>query len=100
MSDYTPGEMNIAEQTRTFSNFMKASVWGGGAIIVMLVALVLTFCTSLHWFPSMIAGAVVGVLVGMGLKMKAGWYAMVIAITVAGIVCAAFISFLMGLSAG
>jgi len=37
MSDHKHGEMNVEEQQKTFSGFVKASIWVAGVSIFLLI---------------------------------------------------------------
>ena len=39
MADYKPGEMDIAEQEKTFAGFIKAGIWLGVVSILILIFL-------------------------------------------------------------
>ena len=78
-SDYEKGTMEIADQRGTFSGFMGLTIYGGGLIALALLFAILTVGgVGLHWFPALIATVIVGIVVGMLLKLKAVWYATVI----------------------
>ncbi len=90
-SDYKHGDMEITAQEGTFDGFMAGTMYGGAAIIVGLLFPILVFGAGLSWLPSLIASVVVGVLIGIGLKLKGAWYASLIGIgLVTGIICAIF----------
>ncbi|MEE2525800.1 aa3-type cytochrome c oxidase subunit IV [Hyphobacterium sp. HN65] len=78
MADYERGTMNIAEQSRTFSSFIGMSVWFGGLTILSVLFLSLTFAAHAGWMVSLIITTIVGILMGLALKLKASWYATVI----------------------
>lgn len=77
-SDYTRGEMKITDHKETFSGFMGMSVYGGAAIIVALLFPILVFAVNLAWPTSLIATVVLGVIMGVALKFKAQWYAVLV----------------------
>ena len=83
-TDYHHGEMEIAEQRRTFSGFVRVTVWASGLLAVLLVFLTLAFAVGVSWFASLAVALVLGVLIGLGLGMKGGWYAAVIGLAVLG----------------
>ena len=90
-SDYTRGEMEITAQKGTFDGFMVGTIYGGAALIVILLFPILMFAVGLGWLPSLIASVVVGILVGIGLKLNGAWYATLIGLGVlTGIVCFIF----------
>lgn len=88
-SDYKRGEMEINAQKGTFSGFMAGTVYGGAAIIVGLLFPILVYGVNLSWAPALITSIVVGILIGIGLKLKGAWYASLIGLGIlAAIICA------------
>jgi len=78
-SNYTRGEMDISGHKKTFAGFMGTSVYGGAAIILSLLYPILVFGVHLGWLTALIVTFVVGVILGVALKFKSGWYAGMIA---------------------
>jgi len=78
MADYERGTMDISEQSRTFSSFMGMSVWFGGLTALTVLFLALTFAAHAGWMVALIITTIVGIAMGLALKLKAGWYATVI----------------------
>ena len=56
--DYHHGDMQITEQVATFHLFNGLTKWGSLAIAVLLVTLVLWFCTDAGFFPGVVSGIV------------------------------------------
>ena len=83
-SNYTSGEMPVEGHNKTFAGFMAGSKWGGGIIILVCLYASLTLAAKFAWPISLVGTFVVGVLYGLALKMKTGWYAMVFALAVLG----------------
>lgn len=82
-AEYHPGEMNVDEQAATFHLFIRMTVWGSALVAVTLIFLTLHFtAVGLGWFPSLAIAFVVGVLIGLGLGMKAAWYATLVGLTI------------------
>jgi len=71
---------------------MSGSKWGGGIILVICLYAILTFAAKFAWPPSLVGTFVVGVLYGLALKMKTGWYAMVFALAVLGAIISILIT--------
>lgn len=93
-SDYHRGDMEIAEQENTYDGFMDWTVYGGSALIVILLFFILLFAVKLAWFPSLIATFIVGVIIGMALKLKGGWYAFLAGTSfIGGLFCLVISSF-------
>lgn len=93
-SDFTSGDMPVEGQNKTFDGFVGATKWGTGIIIMICLYAILTFAVKLAWMSALIATFVVGVLYGMGLKMKTGWYALVFGLAVFGAIVSILISVL------
>ena len=86
-SDYTRGDMEIKAQRGTFDGFMVGTIYGGAALVVILLFPILMFAVHLGWLPSLIVSVVVGIIIGMALKLKGAWYASLIGLgLVTGIV--------------
>ena len=73
-SDYTHGSMEVDAQSGTFSGFMDGTKYGGSLIALVVIMPTLVFAVGLHWFPALIATIILGVLIGLALKLKGGWY--------------------------
>ncbi len=86
-SDYHHGDMNVAEQKRTFSGFVTVTVFASAITAMVVFYLTLVFAAHQNWFVSLVGVGVMGVLIGLGLRLKGGWYASVI-----GLGAVAFIS--------
>jgi ATP/ADP translocase len=82
MADHERGTMDVSEQSRTFSSFMGLSIWFGGLTILSVLFLALTFAAHVGWMVSLIVTTIVGILMGLALKLKASWYATVIGFAV------------------
>lgn len=77
-TNYTRGEMNIEGHSDTYGGFMKFSKYGGAAIIVTLLFPILTFGAMLAWPTALLISVVIGIVIGMALKFKAQWFAVLI----------------------
>lgn len=95
-SEYKRGEMEITDHSKTYSGFMAASIWGGGVIVLICLMAILTFAAGFPWMPSLIGTFVVGVIMGLALKMKAGWYGLLIGLAIFGAIVSILISVLAG----
>ena len=92
-SNYTHGEMPVEAQSGTFKGFMGMTFYGGAAIALIVIYPTLVFGTPLSWLASLIVTMIVGVVLGIALKLKGGYYAAM----VAGAVLFAIASFLLTL---
>lgn len=77
-SDYKRGDMPVEEQAGTFKGFMALTIYGGAAIVAILLYPTLVFGTALGWPAALITTVIVGIVIGMVLKLKGGWYAALI----------------------
>jgi hypothetical protein len=93
-TNYERGEMEIDGHEETFSGFMSMSVYGGAAIIVALLFPILVFAVNLSWVTSLIATVVLGVIIGMIMKFKGQWYAVLVGVSVALAVILGIVSLL------
>lgn len=75
MSDgYVHGGMDIAGQEKVFDGFMRVTVYGGCVTVLALLLPILIFAVSVAWPMAIMVSFVVGVLMGLGLRLHAGWY--------------------------
>ncbi len=98
--DYNRGGMTIAEQKETFSGFMSLTVWGSALTAAIVFALTLIFAAGVAWPVGVLSGAAVGVVAGLVLGLKTGWYAVVVALTVLGFIIGGVAELAHGLTAG
>ncbi len=90
-SDYSHGTMPVQAQRGTFSGFMAVTIYGGAFLVVTLLFPTLVFGVNLGWFPALAATLVVGIVIGLALKLKGAWYATLIGLAiVSAILCALF----------
>ncbi len=89
-SNYNRGDMEITEQKGTFGGFMGLTVYGGALIALMLLFPILTVGgVHLGWLPALIITFVVGVIIGVALKLKGTWFATITILAIlTAIVCA------------
>ena len=73
-SDYTHGTMEVDAQAGTFSGFMGGTKYGGSLIALVVIMPTLVFAVGLHWFTALAATFILGVIIGLALKLKPGWY--------------------------
>lgn len=90
-AEYTKGEMDIAEQERTFQGFMTGTLWGGLIIALVLSHATFTLAMGLHWMVSLALCLVGGVIAGMVMSMGPVWLLTVGALTVTAIIVQAII---------
>ena len=61
-SDYHRGEMDVHAQAQTYHNVMTMTKWASLHLAVLLLFLVLWFCTSAGFLTALITAAVVAVI--------------------------------------
>lgn len=81
-SDYTQGSMDVKAQTSTFGGFMSLTMYGGALIAFLLLYPIFLFCTPLAWPASLLVSVIVAFVMGAALKLKAGWYPLIIALAI------------------
>ena len=81
-TDYKHGDMEVTGQQGTFSGFMAATVYGGAAIVYILLFPILLFAVGLNWLPAIVWSAVVAIIIGAALKLKGAWYVFVFVLAI------------------
>ena len=94
-SDYTHGTMEVDAQSGTFSGFMDGTKYGGSLIALIVIMPTLVFGVNMHWFPALIATFILGVVIGLALKLKGAWYVALVGISIV----TAFVSIVLSLFA-
>ncbi|MEM0986206.1 MAG: aa3-type cytochrome c oxidase subunit IV [Pseudomonadota bacterium] len=80
-AEYARGEMDIAEQQRTWDGFMKASVWGSAIVSMVLMYTVLAIPLGINWFVSLVLTAGAGIVGGLAVNMGGAWIVTVIGLS-------------------
>jgi len=88
-SDYNRGDMEVTEQRSTFGGFMGFTVYGGALIALSLLFPILTVGgVGLGWFPALIITLVVGIIIGVALKLKGTWFASIFILSaITAVIC-------------
>ena len=94
-SNYVRGDMDIEEHQHTFGGFMGLTKYGGAAIALTVLYPTLVFGTPLSWLAALITTLLVGIVVGLGLKLKGGWYAGIIGTAVPVAIASALLAALL-----
>jgi len=81
-SDYTRGEMEISDQSNTFSGFIQTTIWSCGYIGIGVLLMTLIFAVGMNWMVALGISFALGILTGLALGMKTAWYATLIGMTV------------------
>lgn len=88
-SNYNHGEMDIKAQSGTFGGFMGLTKYGGTAVALIVLLPVLIFGVNMAWFPALVATIVIGILIGVALKLKGVYYVSLIGSSIfVAIICA------------
>lgn len=91
-TDYKHGTMEVTSQKGTFTGFMAATVYGGAAIVYMLLFPTLLFAVGMNWFPALVISVIVAIIIGLALKLKGAWYVFVAVLAIfTAIISAIFI---------
>ncbi len=77
-SDYMHGSMEISEQTRTWSGFITATLWGSFIIVLLVSYSTLTVAMGMHWMIALGLCAAMGLAGGAFLGMGGAWVATVL----------------------
>lgn len=95
-SDYTRGEMPMDAHNKTFSGFIKGSAFSTAVIAVSLIMPTLVFCTSLTWGPALLISFIIGLILGPVLKLGGSWYGTLIALAILGVIVSMLVSAIAG----
>jgi len=91
-TDYKRGEMEVTSQKGTFGGFMNGTVYGGAAIVYILLFPIFMFAVRMGWLPSLIISVVVAIIIGAALKLKGAWYVFVIGLAIPTAILSAIFS--------
>ena len=88
-SDYVRGTMPVDAHKDTFGGFMSTTRYGGSLVALIVLMPTLIFGTALTWLPALIVTLIVGIILGVSLKLKGGWYAGIIGLSIfTAVICA------------
>lgn len=74
-SDYKHGEMEVKAQEGAFAGFMNISLYSGAFIALIVLYPTLIFGVNMSWLSSLMTTFIFGIILGVALKLKGGWYA-------------------------
>jgi|TARA_Y100001947_G_scaffold158020_1_gene169842 hypothetical protein len=77
-SEYTRGEMKIEAQSKMYSGFMKASMWGAIILLIAVGYMVFTLSVGMNWLIALILCAGAGIAIGVGMGFGGAWIATII----------------------
>ena len=70
--------MGVDGHKKTFGGFMGTTVYGGAALALIVIFPTLVFGVSMSWASALIVTLILGIILGLALKLKGAWYAGVI----------------------
>ena len=85
-SEYTRGEMDIAEQTRTWEGFLTATLWSSFIIALLVGYSTLTVALGMHWVVALGICAIGGVVGGLLMGMGSAWLATVVMLSALAVI--------------
>jgi len=85
-SDYIRGEMDIAEQTRTWDGFIKGTLWGSFIIILLVAYSTFTVALGMNWAVALGLCAALGIVGGLALNMGSAWIATVVILSALAVI--------------
>lgn len=95
-SDYVHGTMGVDGHKKTFSGFMGLTVYGGAALALVVIFPTLVFGVQMGWLPALVTTLIIGVILGVVLKLKGGWYAGIVASAVPAAIASFIIAAIHG----
>lgn len=95
-SDYTHGEMEVTAQEGTFKGFMGYTIYGGALVALVVLMPTLIYGVGLSWPMALVTTLVLGIIIGIALKLKAQWYASIIGLGVLVALFCAALAFFFG----
>ena len=85
-ADYTHGEMDISEQSKTWSSFLKVSMWGGAIIMMVVAYATFTLTMGMPWLVALVLIAGAAIVGGLAMNMGGAWVASVIGLAALAVV--------------
>lgn len=85
-ADYTHGEMDISEQQKTWSAFMKGSIWFGAIIMMIVAYATFTLTMGMPWIIALVLIAGAAIVGGLAMDMGGAWVATVIGLSALAVV--------------
>lgn len=82
---YTHGEMDISDQSSTWSAFVKLTQWGSLITALILAYAIFTITMGMNWMVALGLLAAVGIGAGFMMRMGAAWITTVIGLVVLGV---------------
>ncbi|GBF57817.1 hypothetical protein PbB2_01487 [Candidatus Phycosocius bacilliformis] len=83
---YTPGEMDIAEQSAMYQSFLVATQWGCVLIGAMVLCMALIWGAHVPWLQAVLGCGALSVVAGLGMKMGGSFTITSVLITIIGLI--------------
>ena len=85
-ADYTHGEMDISEQSKTWSSFLKVSMWAGAIIMMIVGYATFTLTMGMNWLIALVLIAGTAIVGGLAMNMGGAWVASVIGLSALAVI--------------
>ena len=92
-ADYTHGEMDITEQTNTWSGFLKGSMWFGIITMMIIAYATFTLTMGMPWIIALVLVAGAAIVGGLAMDMGGAWVASVIGLAALAVIVQIIINF-------
>ena len=97
-TNYVHGEMEIAEQERTWQGFMTATLWGSFIITLVVAYATFALALGLHWMVALGLCVLIGVGGGLAMGIGGTWIATVLGLTALAVIVQIIIAVFSALS--
>ena len=84
--DYVRGEMDITTQEKTWTGFIKVSLWSSFIISLVLAYAVFTITMGMNWLVALGLLALVGIVGGLLMGMGSAWIVTVVGLSIFGVI--------------
>ncbi len=95
-SEYTRGEMDVADHKRVYGGVMKAGLTTGLLTGLIVFYLSVVFGTQAGWFAALIGTVVIGGALGYALKQKTLYWTSLVVMAVIAVIAGGLVSLFSG----
>jgi hypothetical protein len=95
-SEYTRGEMDVADHKRVYGGVMKAGLTTGLLTGLIVFYLSVVFGTQASWFAALIGTVVIGGALGYALKQKTLYWTSLVVMAVITVIAGGLVSLFSG----
>jgi hypothetical protein len=95
-SEYTRGEMDVADHKRVYGGVMKAGLTAALLTGLIVFYLSVVFGTQAGWFAALIGTVVIGGVLGFALKQKAVYWTCLVVMAVIAVIAGGLVSLFTG----